>query len=100
MKIALFADAYLPYQSSASIQLSNLVERYIINGHEVTVFTSSKIPQGNSEIKSCKNLNIVRIKGLQTKNVNFIKRAVAESLIPITTLIAFFKNTNKNIHFR
>ena len=31
--------------------------------------------------------------------MNFFKRAVAESLIPLTTLIAFFINNNKNIRW-
>lgn len=96
MNILLFADAFPPFQSSASIQLKDLVDQFIDNGHSVTVYTTSPIAKNYIESTHKSNLKVIRIKNPKTKNVNLIRRAIAESLIPFSTLLTFFLNNKKD----
>lgn len=92
MKILLFSDAFAPYQSSASIQLKDLTNQFSSEGHDVTVFTSSGYHEHNNLLDVNDDIRIFRIKNPRTKNINFLRRALAELLIPITTLIAFYRS--------
>tara|TARA_B100001063_G_scaffold67606_1_gene61519 strand:- start:149 stop:1333 length:1185 start_codon:yes stop_codon:yes gene_type:complete len=92
MKILLFSDAFPPFQSSASIQLKDLTDQFLKDGHDVTVFTTSSEDHADNFLELNKDLRIFRIKNPQTKNINFIRRAFSELLIPITSIISFYKS--------
>ncbi len=93
MRILLFADAFPPFQSSASIQLKDLTESLIKTDNEVHIFTTSHVTDEDKSYEG--DHSITRIKNLRTKNVNFFFRGIAEIIIPITTLISFFLSNKK-----
>ena len=93
MRILLFADAFPPFQSSASIQLKDLTESLIKTNNEVHIFTTSHVTDEDKSYEG--DHSITRIKNLRTKNVNFFFRGIAEIIIPITTLISFFLSNKK-----
>ena len=99
MKILLFSDAFPPFQSSASIQLKDLTDQLLKDGHDVTVFSTSSQVESKNLLESNKNIRIFRIKNPQTKNINFIRRAFSELLIPITSLISFYRSPCSNENF-
>ena len=99
MKILLFSDAFPPFQSSASIQLKDLINQFIQDGHEITVFTTSKIDSPSNFLEIDDRVRVVRINNPRTKNVNFFRRGFAEMVIPITTLVSFYKSKFKNETF-
>ena len=82
MRIALIADTFAPLRSSAAVQLQDLVAEMLRQGHQPTVLVPS--PElGQSWLREeLGGVEVIRLKALRTKDVGYVRRTIAEFLMP------------------
>ena len=89
MHLVLIADAYPPMKTSGAVQIRDLVSELSRQGHEVTVLLpDASLPQSWVLEPKEKNIQVLRLKALQTKDINYFSRAIGEHLL------SFFMSTN------
>ena len=93
MRITLIADTFPPLRTSGSIQLRDLSQEFIRQGHSLTVILPSS---DQKEIWSLdlvdSSLSILRLKTLRTKDTNYFRRTLSELLMPFIMLWQFRKS--------
>lgn len=82
MRIALIADSFPPMRTSAAVQLRDLANGFVQRGHKLTV-----ILPGRSQVEPwireyVQGVEVVRLRALQTKNVSYVRRTLAEFAMP------------------
>lgn len=80
--IAIVVDTFYPAKTSAAIQILDLSIALNSHGSKVTVFVPNSDLKKNIDMNKIENINIVSIKTPQIKNINFLKRAINEILMP------------------
>ncbi|MEI8210170.1 MAG: glycosyltransferase family 4 protein [Methylococcales bacterium] len=82
MRVALIVDAYQPFRSSAAIQMGDLANEFVIQGHEPIVITpaAGQMEPWTEEISN--GVRVWRLSAPQTKNIGRIRRAFAELVLP------------------
>lgn len=93
--IVLIAPAFLPSNSSAAIQLSDLANEFIRQKYTITVFVPNEKQRLPCTIESKQRLKIIRLKTLKMTDVSYIRRALAEFLMPYF-MIWNLRSSNKN----
>lgn len=81
MQLALIADAFPPMKTSGAVQIRDLVSELCLQGHHVTVLLPDSTLQTNWTLEEKGNLAILRLRAMQTKNVSYARRALAEFLL-------------------
>ena len=86
MRIALVGDAFPPMRSSAAVQLRDLSFEFVRQGHQLSVI----IPTSNLDkpwlCEVIEGVEVIRLRSPETKNIGFMRRAVAEFLMPYVML--------------
>lgn len=82
MKIALVADTYPPLRSSGAVQMRDLSMEFARQGHEVTVIVASPQQIERCQIEFSQGVQILRLKTPCIKNIGYIRRSLAELLMP------------------
>jgi glycosyltransferase involved in cell wall biosynthesis len=89
MRVAIIVDAYKPFNSSAAIQIEDLANEFVLQGHEVILVTPAS-GQKQSWVEEVENgVNVLRLSAPITKNIGRIRRAVSEMLLPFFMLWGF-----------
>ncbi len=81
MHIALVADAYPPMKTSGAVQIRDLVAEFLHQGHQVTVLLPNASLDKPWSLQQVGNLEILRLRSMETKNVSYSRRALAEHLL-------------------
>jgi glycosyltransferase involved in cell wall biosynthesis len=86
MRIALIADAYPPMRTSAAVQLRDLSQEMVKQGHIPTVI----IPSSNLDkpwiLENINGVEVLRVKAPPTKDIGYIRRTINELLLPFFML--------------
>lgn len=82
MRIALIADVFPPLRSSGAVQLHDLSREMVKQGHLPTVITPSSDIAHPWLLETIDGVQVLRLRALQTKDVGYIRRTVAEFLLP------------------
>lgn len=82
MRIALIADVFPPLRSSGAVQLRDLSREFARQGHEVTVLIPAPQQEQPCVIEHWQGVRIVRLRSLQTKDIGYVRRTLAEFLMP------------------
>lgn len=82
MRIALIADVFPPLCSSAAVQLHDLSREMVKQGHMVTVIIPTSDIARPWLLEMVDDVQVLRLRALQTKDVGYIRRTVAEFLLP------------------
>ncbi len=82
MKIAIITDSFPPLRNSGAVQIRDLSLEFVKNGHEVWVITPSAEINSGAFLESMGNVQVLRLKTLKIKNISYLRRAVAEFLMP------------------
>ncbi len=82
MRIALIADTYSPLRTSGAVQLRDLSREFARQGHDITVLLPSADLDGPFAIEKCDGVQIIRLKSLRTKDIGYVRRTIAEFLMP------------------
>jgi len=81
LHIALVADAYPPMKTSGAVQIRDLVAEFLNQGHQVTVLLPDASLDKPWSLQHEGNLEILRLRAMETKDVSYSRRALAEHLL-------------------
>jgi glycosyltransferase involved in cell wall biosynthesis len=82
MRIALVADTFPPLQTSGAVQLRDLSNEFVKQGHEITVILPSAEIKHSWLLEDIGGVKIIRLRAPKMKDVNYIRRTFAEFLMP------------------
>lgn len=86
MRIVLIADVFPPMRSSGAVQLRDLSQEFVRQGHDVTVMVASPELDGNWRLDHSNGVRVLRLRTPKTKDVNYVRRAFGEFLMPFAML--------------
>jgi glycosyltransferase involved in cell wall biosynthesis len=92
MRLAIVSDVYPPLRSSGAVQLRDLSRELVRQGHHVTMFVACPDLDASWRLEDYHGVRVLRVKSPRTKDVGFIRRAVAESAMPFVMLRNFRKS--------
>lgn len=81
MRLVVIADAYPPMKTSGAVQIRDLVAEMTRQGHHVTLLLPDANIDGDWKLDQVDNLEILRLKAPETKDVSYLRRAIAEYLL-------------------
>lgn len=82
MRVAIVADVYPPLRSSGAVQLRDLSNEFIRQGHDTTVLIASPELDSAYRIDEANGVTIARLKSPKTKDVGYARRMAGEFLMP------------------
>lgn len=82
LRIALIADTFSPLRSSAAIQLRDLSHELVKQGCRVTVIVPTSNIGQKWLFEEVGGIEVLRLKALRTKDVSYVRRTIAEFLMP------------------
>ncbi|MDO5691928.1 MAG: glycosyltransferase family 4 protein [Pseudomonadota bacterium] len=86
MRIALIADSFPPLRSSAAVQLRDLSEEFARQGHAITVMVASPGQAEGWRLETWRGVEILRLKAPRNKDIGYVRRTLAELLMPFSML--------------
>ena len=86
MRIALIADAYPPLRSSGAVQLRDLAQEFVLQGHELVVMVSSAGLDEPWAIEVIAGVQVLRISAPRTKDIGYLRRTFSEMWLPFAML--------------
>lgn len=92
MNIALIADTFPPLRTSGAVQLRDLSREFVRQGHSLTVMLPAADLEESWTLEKMDGVQILRLKAPKTKDINYVRRTVAELLMPF----AMRKNLSKS----
>ncbi len=82
MKLVLIADTFPPLRTSGAVQLRDLAREFIRQGHELTVLLPDADLGHPWVLENFEGMQVLRLRSLQTKDINYLRRTVGEWLMP------------------
>ena len=82
MKFVLVADTFPPLRTSGAVQLRDLSREFDRQGHELTVLLPAPDLKTSWQLQELDGVRVLRLKAPRTKDINYIRRTVAEFLMP------------------
>lgn len=82
MRIVLIADAFPPMRTSSAVQLRDLAREFVRQGHELTVLLPSPNQDRPWQLENFDGAEILRLRAPQTKDIGYIRRTLAEMVMP------------------
>jgi glycosyltransferase involved in cell wall biosynthesis len=92
MRIALIADTFPPLRSSGAVQLRDLSREFVAQGHILYVLLPSHGQVQSWLLDEFSGVKLLRLKAPKTRNVGYVRRALAEFYIPISMLCSLLKS--------
>jgi glycosyltransferase involved in cell wall biosynthesis len=86
MKLALVADVFPPLRSSGAVQLRDLSNELVSQGHEVTVLVASPLLDAPYQLEVLGGLKVLRLKTPATKDRGYVARTLGEFWMPFVML--------------
>lgn len=86
MRILVIADTYVPERISGAVQLHNLTVELVRQGHQPTVITPASKLGRSWLIEKTDHVEVLRVRALRTKDVAYVRRTLAELLLPFFLL--------------
>ena len=98
MNLLLVCDAYPPMRTSAAVHMHDLAVEFCKQGYEVTVLVPSS-QASTIETVQVNGLTILRFHTLNTKDVSYIRRTIAEFIMPYLMYRQFKKLPSYSCEF-
>lgn len=92
MRIALISDAYPPMRTSAAVQLRDLSQEMVKQGHQPLVIIPSNQITEPWLLEEMQGVQVLRLKALPTKDIGYARRTINEFLLPFLMLHNFRKS--------
>ncbi|HWU75227.1 MAG TPA: glycosyltransferase family 4 protein, partial [Rhodanobacter sp.] len=86
MRIVLVADAFPPMRTSAAVQLRDLTREFVRQGHQITVMLPDAELRDEWQVEDFAGVEVLRLRALQTKDVNHVRRTLAEFMMPLVMM--------------
>lgn len=81
MRIALVADSYPPLRTSGAVQLRDLSQEFLRQGHQVTVMVPSPGQAQSWMLEDLDGVQVLRLAALQTKDIGYVRRTFGEVML-------------------
>lgn len=81
MRIAIIADTYLPLRTSGAVQLRDLAQELVRQGHAVTVLVPSTEIARPWALEMMNGVQVLRLKAFRTKDIGRVRRTISEALL-------------------
>lgn len=82
MHVLMVTDAYPPLRTSCAVQMYDLGQAFVEEGHQVTIITPLNGLQEKIRIQHQDGVRLVQVRVLKTKDVNYAYRTFAEFINP------------------
>ncbi len=92
MRVAIVTDSFPPDRTSAAVQVRDLAVELARLGHFVTVLMPSPEISEHCAIEEIDVIRVVRLKSPRTKDIGFVRRALAESILPYAMYTNFLRS--------
>jgi glycosyltransferase involved in cell wall biosynthesis len=92
MRIALIADTFPPLRSSGAVQLRDLSREFARQGHKLCVLLPASDQREPWRLEEFDGAQIMRLKAPRTKDIGYLRRTLAELVMPF----AMLKNLRKS----
>lgn len=92
MRIAIIADTFPPLRTSGAVQLRDLSREFVRQGHAVSVILPETNQGENWRLEEIEGLQILRLKAPRSKDISYLRRTLAELVMPFFML----KNMRKS----
>lgn len=86
MRIAIVTDVYPPLRSSGAIQLRDLSQELVRQGHETTVLVASPNLNKLYDINYEGGVHVVRLRTPRTKEMSYVRRLIGELAMPFAMM--------------
>ncbi len=93
MHIALISTDYLPLHSSAAVQLRDLAQELIKQGHKPVLIVPAEGLGKAWSVETIDGVQVLRLAALRTRNVGYVRRTIGETLLPFAMLYGIRKST-------
>lgn len=75
-------DAYPPMRTSCAVQMYDLAQAFIAEGHQVTIITPTRTQKERVHITRNEGVRLIQVKAFETKDINYVSRTLAEFINP------------------
>lgn len=99
MRIALIADTYPPLRTSGAVQLRDLSQELLRQGHDVTVMVPAPEQRQLWTLEKLNGVSVLRLAAPRTKDINYIRRTLGEFLMPFAMLRNLRKSPLAAVHW-
>jgi len=86
MRVVLIADTYPPLRTSGAVQLRDLSREFIKQGHKIVVMLPSSDIESSWSLEDVEGVKVLRLHTPKFKDVNYIRRTIAEFFMPFSML--------------
>jgi glycosyltransferase involved in cell wall biosynthesis len=86
MRIAIIADAYAPLRTSGAVQLRDLAAEFLCQGHSPVMLVPAPNIDEPFVHENLAGVDVLRIRAPRTKDVGYVRRTLAELLMPFAML--------------
>lgn len=97
MRIALVADTYPPLRSSGAVQLRDLSQEFVRQGHEVTMLVPSQDIDSPWQIEMQEGVQVLRLAAMRTKEAGYVRRTIGEMMLSFLMWRAFRKSPLRDV---
>lgn len=91
-RIVLVADTFPPLRTSGAVQLRDLSREFVRQGFELTVLLPFPALHEGWKEEVIEGVRVLRLKAPRTKEVGYIRRTLAEFIMPFSMLRQFRKS--------
>lgn len=92
MRIALIADTFPPLRTSGAVQLRDLSREFVRQGHDLTVLLPAAEQRAPWKVEMFAGVQVLRLKAPRTKDIGYVRRTLAELLMPFAMLRSLRKS--------
>lgn len=86
MRFALIADTFPPLRSSGAVQLRDLSHEFVRQGHSLCVMLPAPDQIESWRLEEFSGLQILRLRAPKTKDIGYVRRTLAELVMPFAML--------------
>ncbi len=86
MRIALIADTFPPLRTSGAVQLRDLTREFSRQGHSLCMLLPSSDQREPWKLEDFDGAQVMRLRAPQTKNIGYVRRTLAELIMPFAML--------------
>ncbi len=86
MRIALIADTFPPLRTSGAVQLRDLAREFARQGHDLCVLLPAPDQREPWLFDKFDGVQVLRLKAPRTKDIGYIRRTLAELVMPFSML--------------
>ena len=86
MRVVLVADTFPPLRTSGAVQLRDLAQEFVRQGHTLTVTLPAAGLSAPWALEDSDGVQVLRLRAPKTKDINYVSRTINEFLMPFAML--------------